>query len=444
MNARSLVYGFLFLALLASMPIGATAQSAAELKDQIEDINRRRAAIDAEIAEYQKQLNVLSGEKQTLQSAIKTLDVSRSQTASQIRSTENKIESANLKLQELAYEIADKETLIAIDRATVAQSLRTIAQMDDLSTFEYLLSSTDLSDAWESVDAARSVNDALRAHAQALSQTKQVLNVQHEEVGATKKDLSSLSVDLNTQKQALDVNRQSKQSLLSQTQSEEAAYQELIAKKRAEQALFESELDRLEQQLTGSVDSSRIPSAGSGVLAWPFSSTYMSNCSSKSSVLGNAYCITQYFGNTAFSTANPQIYNGAGHNAVDFSAPTGTALQAALSGTITDTGNTDAVPGCYSFGKWVLIKHANGLSTLYAHLSSITVSAGQSVSTGQVIGYSGMTGYATGPHLHFGVYASEAVQVMTLAQFRGATSACANAKMPVAPREAYLNPMSYL
>ncbi|MEK9160653.1 MAG: peptidoglycan DD-metalloendopeptidase family protein [Patescibacteria group bacterium] len=444
MNGRSLVYGLVALLALASLPIGATAQSASDLKEQIEDINRRRAAIDAEIAGYQKELNVLSGEKQTLQSAIKTLDVSRSQTASQIRSTENKIESANLKLQELAYEIADKETLIAIDRATVAQSIRTMAQMDDLSTFEYLLSSTDLSDAWHAVDAATSVNEALRTHARALSETKQVLNVQHEEVGATKKDLSSLSVDLNTQKKTLDVNRQSKQSLLSQTQSEEAAYQELIAKKRAEQALFESELDRLEQQLTGSVDSSRIPSAGSGVLAWPFSSTYMSNCSGKSSVLGNVYCITQYFGNTAFSTANPQIYNGAGHNAVDFSAPTGTALQAALSGTITDTGNTDSVPGCYSFGKWVLIKHANGLSTLYAHLSSIAVSAGQSVSTGQVIGYSGMTGYATGPHLHFGVYASEAVQVMTLAQFRGATSACANAKMPVAPREAYLNPMSYL
>lgn len=444
MNARSLLYGLVVLLALASLPIGATAQSAADLKEQIEEINRRRAAIDSEIAEYQKQLNVLSGEKQTLQSAIKTLDVSRSQTASQIRATENKIEAANLKLQELSYEIADKETLIAIDRATVAQSIRKMAQMDDLSTFEYLLSSTDLSEAWEAVDTATSVNEALRTHAQALSQTKQILNSQHEEVGATKRDLSSFSVDLNTQKQALDVNRQSKQSLLSQTQSEEAAYQELIAKKRAEQALFESELDRLEQQLTGEVDASRIPSSGSGVLAWPFSSTYMSNCSSKSGVLGNSHCITQYFGNTAFSTANPQIYNGAGHNAVDFSAPTGTALQAALSGTVTDTGNTDAVPGCYSFGKWVLIKHANGLSTLYAHLSSIGVSAGQTVSTGQVIGYSGMTGYATGPHLHFGVYASEAVQVMTLAQFRGATSACANAKMPVAPREAYLNPMSYL
>ena len=108
------------------------------------------------------------------------------------------------------------------------------------------------------------------------------------------------------------------------------------------------------------------------------------------------------------------------------------------------TGNTDLVPGCYSFGKWVMLKHANGLATLYAHLSQIGVSSGQAVSTGDVIGYSGMTGYATGPHLHFGVYALAGVQIMTLKAFRGATTPCANATMPVAPTNAYLNPMSYL
>lgn len=161
-------------------------------------------------------------------------------------------------------------------------------------------------------------------------------------------------------------------------------------------------------------------------------------------MLGNLHCITQYFGNTSFSTANPQVYNGAGHNGVDFSAPTGTPIEAALTGTVMDTGNTDAVPGCYSFGKWVLIKHSNGLATLYAHLSSIGVSKGQAVATGDVIGNSGMTGYATGPHLHFAVYASQGVSVMSLAEYRGATSPCASAKMPVAPKDAYLNPMSYL
>ena len=124
--------------------------------------------------------------------------------------------------------------------------------------------------------------------------------------------------------------------------------------------------------------------------------------------------------------------------------PVGTPVNSALSGTVFGTGNTDSVPGCYSFGKWVVVKHPNGLATLYSHLSTINVSKGESVSTGQTLGLSGMTGYATGPHLHFGVYASAGIQIMTLGQYRGATTPCANATMPVAPKDAYLNPMSYL
>ena len=91
-----------------------------------------------------------------------------------------------------------------------------------------------------------------------------------------------------------------------------------------------------------------------------------------------------------------------------------------------------------------MVKHYNGLNTLYSHLSEIDVAKGQSVGTGEVLGLSGMTGYATGPHLHFGVYATEGTQIMTLAQFRGATIGCASASMPVATLTAYLNPLSYL
>jgi len=140
-----------------------------------------------------------------------------------------------------------------------------------------------------------------------------------------------------------------------------------------------------------------------------------------------------------------QIYNGGGHNAIDIAAPIGTPVHAALTGIILATGNTDLNPGCYSFGKWIMVRHANGLSTLYAHLSAIYVSAGQAVATGEVMGLSGMTGYATGPHIHFGVYATEGTRISTLGAFRGGKGgACSNAVMPVATKDAYLNPLSYL
>ena len=162
-------------------------------------------------------------------------------------------------------------------------------------------------------------------------------------------------------------------------------------------------------------------------------------------MFGNLLKITQYFGNTSFSTANPQIYNGKGHNAIDIAAIDGTPVLSALAGVVLGTGDTDKARGCYSFGKWVMIIHGNGLSTLYSHLSSIDVSKDQTVYTGQVIGLSGQTGYATGPHLHFGVYATEGTQIMRLGDFRnGVKTGCATAVMPVATLDAYLNPLSYL
>lgn len=441
-----LVALFLFipLGLVSVLPPAARADTVADIKEQIEQINRERAKIDEEIAAYQRQLNVLSGERQTLQGAIQTLDVSRNQTAAQIREIQGKIAGATLRLSQLALEIGDKESSIALDEAAVAASLRAMDQADDTSVLEQLLSAEGFSDAWVRIDNLGALNQALQTHASLLREAKTVLAEQHESVADTKNELSSANVDLSNQKKALDVNRASKQTLLTQTQSKESEYQALIAEKRRQQAQFESELSRLEDSLTVNVDSTAIASSGTGVLKWPFSNSFISGCSSKSGALGNIHCITQYFGTTAFSTANPQVYNGSGHNGVDFGAPSGTPIESALSGTVMDTGNTDAVPGCYSFGKWVVVKHSNGLATLYAHLSSIQVSKGQSVATGDVLGYSGMTGYATGPHLHFAVYASQALSIMSLAEYRGATSPCATAKMPVAPKDAYLNPMSYL
>ncbi|MBU0750411.1 peptidoglycan DD-metalloendopeptidase family protein [Patescibacteria group bacterium] len=448
MMQRVLVLSFLFLTLLVVgrdiTPLVYAQATPEQIKSQMAERSNQIKDLEAEIASFQKQLNTLAGQKQTLQSAIKTLDISRSQLQAQINLTEKKISAANLKLEQLGFEIMDKEEVIELDRKTLAKSIRTMSTAGDVSLIEQLFAADTLSEAWEAADQMSALNQALRTNMSVLAEAKDDLKDQEQEVNATQQELIGLRTTLTTEKKGLDINRQEQQKLLAQTQSKESEYQALIALKQQQRKQFEAELSALEDSLNVAVDSSRIPSAGSGILRWPFSDAFMQTCKGKAGALGNSFCITQYFGTTAFSTQNPQVYNGGGHNAVDFGVPIGTPVQAALAGTVLDTGNTDAIPGCYSFGKWVVVKHANGLATLYAHLSNIQVSPGQAVSTGSVVGYSGMTGYATGPHLHFGVYASQGIQIMTLAAYRGATTPCANAKKPVAPKEAYLNPMSYL
>lgn len=437
--------GLLVATLLSSVsPATLHAATAEEIKAQIDAHNKQINDLEAEIATYQKELNVISGQKQTLESAIKTLDISRQKITAQVTVTQNKVAATNLKLDELALKITDKSQAIALDKNSLAASIRALHASSDTSMIERLLGAESFADGWTDADDARSINEALRQNADGLASDRIVLTDQQKAVQETQAELSKLKTQLVVQQKELDANKRAKQQLLNQTKATESSYQSIIATKRAQQKAFESELSALEDSLKVTVNPSSIPHVGTGVLAWPFTQTFAQSCLGKAGALGNNFCITQYFGTTPFSTANPQVYNGAGHNAIDIGMPTGTSVLAALTGTVVGTGNTDAIPGCYSFGKWVLIKHANGLDTLYAHLSSVNVSGGQSVATGDVIGYSGMTGYATGPHLHFGVYVSQATQIMTLQQYRGATSPCANATMPVAPKDAYLNPMSYL
>jgi murein DD-endopeptidase MepM/ murein hydrolase activator NlpD len=103
-------------------------------------------------------------------------------------------------------------------------------------------------------------------------------------------------------------------------------------------------------------------------------------------------------------------------------------------------GDTDVVCPGASFGKWVFIRYDNGLASTYAHLSLITAKAGQRVSTGDVVGYSGNTGYSTGPHLHMSLYAGQGVKISTLK-----SSVCQGTyTMPIADTKAYLDPLIYL
>jgi murein DD-endopeptidase MepM/ murein hydrolase activator NlpD len=422
----------------------ANAATAEEIKAQIDQHNSQIKALEADIAKYQRELDALGSQKNTLQSTISGLTITQKQLASKIQVSQNNIAWVNKEIGKLTLSIGDKEVAIATSQTAIGKALRLISETDDVSLIAQVISADNISEAWQRADEAVQFNRALGENIASLREVRTELSTNRDEQQEKKVELIALQKDLAQQKRSVDANKLAQQQLLTQTQNKEANYQALIAQKKAAEAAFGQQLIALQDQLNLIVNPGSLPKVGKGVISWPFSVAFMNSCASRSGYFGNKYCITQFFGNTPFSTANPQIYNGKGHNAIDIAVPIGTPVVAALTGTVLDTGNTDLARGCYSFGKWVMIKHSNGLNTLYSHLSTIDVGKGQQVGTGQTIGLSGMTGYATGPHLHFGVYASEGTQIMTLGQFRNATGGCASAKMPVATLTAYLNPMSYL
>jgi murein DD-endopeptidase MepM/ murein hydrolase activator NlpD len=103
--------------------------------------------------------------------------------------------------------------------------------------------------------------------------------------------------------------------------------------------------------------------------------------------------VTSPFGARTSPTTGAQEF----HEGIDIGAAQGTPIRAAASGTVTFAGQMSG------YGNVVIVQHAGGLQTRYAHQSAMSVTAGQTVAAGEVIGAVGATGEATGPHLHFEV-----------------------------------------
>ena len=129
-----------------------------------------------------------------------------------------------------------------------------------------------------------------------------------------------------------------------------------------------------------SPDGTRAPT---GTLQWP---------------LPLAGTITSQFGHRI----DPITGEVSSHTGTDIACAEGTPILAAADGTVTVANGLDSWGG--SYGYYIQIDHGGGLETLYAHCSSICVTTGQQVQSGQVIGYVGHTGRATGSHLHFEIH----------------------------------------
>ncbi|HWB34234.1 MAG TPA: peptidoglycan DD-metalloendopeptidase family protein, partial [Candidatus Paceibacterota bacterium] len=394
-------------------------------QSQIDQSTQQIDQLKQEIAQLQSQLNTTTAQKATLQNAINALNLNIQKIQKSISLTQTQIKQQDLEIGTLQDNIGDTTEKISASESQIADSLRELDSLDNQPLIVTLLSGGSLSSFFDEATTLESLRTSLEQRITTLSGLKTDLQSDESAAQDKRNQLASLNTNLGQQKQSLSIAKDSQTQLLTQTKNQEAAYQAQIAQKQAEEAKFESDLLTYQAQLGLSVTPGSLPAPHPGVLAWPLDNIR----------------ITQYFGNTDFATQNPQIYNGKGHTGLDLAASPGTPVKAAMDGVVLGTGNTDLTCPGASFGKWVFIKHPNGLSTLYAHLSSFAVQQGDIVKTGQVIAYSDTTGYATGPHLHFGVYASSGSEIASFA-----SSGCKGKTytMPVGDVTAYLNPLSYL
>lgn len=396
----------LLLTLFLSYSLPASAVDNSALSAQIESVRREREALVEEQRRLQAELDKVTEEGRNLGTAVKSLDATKKKLATDIKVTQSKINSTNLNIKMLENNVNAAEQDIDTHKRAIGNAIQALSAYDGRSLVLDLVASANFSDIWRDNTQLKELSEQLDQRVVELLKTKTALTLEKKKKEQVKAQALTLAKELTGQKSVVEENQKTKERLLAETKNKEALYQQLLAENERRRKEFEEDLFRLESELKISLDPSLIPTARYGLLSWPLDKVYL----------------TQRFGRTAGAS---RLYASGSHNGVDFRASQGTPVKSIYSGVVEGTGNTDEQKGCGSYGRWILIKHGNGLTSVYAHLSASIVKTGQIVKSGEVIGYSGGTpgsygsGYSTGPHLHLGLFASQGVSIRQFTQSRG-------------------------
>ena len=361
--------------------ITSFAAAPQELKNAINQKTQQLQEINNQIKETQKNLESIQGQGQTLQKEIKQTDYNINQLNLNIRSSEITIDKLVLEVNFLQYEITDAENEIVLKREAITRILQEFQKTDGETPLLIFLKNKSLADSVFEMQNLTDLNAGLKTEIDNLRKVKEEMADKLDQ-SANKKQLTEIeNSNLKNRKVILDDVKKEKKNILVQTKNQEKVYQSIISDLQKKQMEIADEINTLEENLRLSFDPRVLPSKRPGVLAYPVTDHY----------------VTQEYGYTGSAKL---LYKTKFHNGIDFKASLGTPILAAEDGEVMAVGDNGRV----QYGKFILIKHNNNLATLYAHLSRQIVQKGSVIKRGQVIGYSGNTGYSTGPHLHFGVY----------------------------------------
>ncbi|MBI3421018.1 MAG: peptidoglycan DD-metalloendopeptidase family protein [Candidatus Sungbacteria bacterium] len=433
-QAQSVVLVVLFFAAMLATP--ARAATLEELKKSIEQKQQEIKRIEEEAKKYKEGISEQQQRGRTLKAEIAAIEKNIRSLTQSIAVTEVKQRLTKEEIAVLAIQISQKEQSIETFRAGLSSIIQSLSQRESEPPVIMLAKYNTLSEFFKEFDNASTLHKRMLASLDTLRELRLELKAEKTQAEGKKQQLENLETELESRQQIQKGVKAERGILLSETKSQEKKYQELLREQERKREALEQEVLAIEEKIKIEIDRTRLPTRGIHVFGLPLRDLSLVSCFK--GTVSTAGCITQFFGNTDFARSGG--YNGKGHNGMDFRADIGTPALAVETGIVGGAGDTDI--GCRgaSYGKWILVKHPNNLSTLYAHLSQVSVTAGQSIRRGDVIGYTGKTGYATGPHLHFTVFATQAVRIDSLV-----SKVCGRVMiLPIAALNGYLNPLDYL
>lgn len=404
-RAKRYISGMLAAVMLALTPVSVTARTIEEVEAEQAELESERQALSAKLEQLREDEAQKQEYQETLQEQITVLE-------NQITTARRDIDALNANIHELDLKLekAEEESAETLDQ--FRQRVVAIYRAGSVSTLEILLSSNSLSDFAMRSEMLGNMSrrdkeliDKIEAYMASTKDEREERERQKQKVAELQKGMEQKQDELNDlyaeNAAAIEELRgaQAATNHSLQVNEEEIAardkeIQDLIAeqKRQEEEARKRAEEAAAAAAASGSGGSSN--PGGSGSATWtPDGSGGVAGFNPTWPMPGVSYISDEFSdGTTGWRK----------HGGMDIAGDFGTKIVAAESGTVIRAWTADTWG--MGWGYHVYLYHNDTYSTLYAHMSSVAVSAGQYVEKGQVIGYEGSTGDSTGPHLHFEVW----------------------------------------
>ena len=393
--------------LMSILPTRASAASSSEIRKQINQLKKEKEEIKDKISDVKEQYKANENEIADLIAKKNVIDQEIQLLNTQIININEQISAYNLLIADKQNELDTAEDRLETLNQENKERIRTMEEEGEVSYWEVVFKANSFSDLLDRLNMVEEIAASDTRRLQELSdaankveEAQAELETEKGELEDTKKDLDDTQAEMNTKKEESEALLQELlqkaddlQALEEECKEQENAFLKQIAAmevqfnaaKQREWEAWKATSVPPTTQAGGTGGSSSGGTSGSSGGSSGGSGGWLVPCSYTS--------ITSPFGNRKSPTAGASSY----HQGVDLDTGTGDPVYATRAGVVTIAGWGNAA------GNYVQINHQDGFSSIYMHMSSYCVSAGQIVSAGQLIGATGATGVATGDHLHFGI-----------------------------------------
>ena len=383
----------LLLTLLMSiLPTFAGAASSGEIRKQIIALQQERKEVQNQIADVKKQYKENENEIADLIAKKNVIDQEIQLLNTQIININEQISAYNLLIADKQDELDTAEDRLETLNQENKERIRTMEEEGEVSYWEVVFKANSFSDLLDRLNMVEEIAASDKRRLQELSDAANKVEEAQDELEAEKVELEDTKKDLDdTQAEMNEKNKESEallQELLQKADDLQALEEECKEQENAflkQIAAMEVQFNAAKQREWEAWKATSVPPTTQAGGTGGSSGGWQVPCSYTS--------ITSPFGNRKSPTAGASSY----HQGVDLDTGTGDPVYATRAGVVTIAGWGNAA------GNYVQINHQDGFSSIYMHMSSYCVSAGQIVSAGQLIGATGATGVATGDHLHFGI-----------------------------------------